>query len=100
MTETTFKVQLSELATVRIICRKGSCNGIVELPVDRLANLSEPPQCPLCKEGLFPGNHPGQPHVLRDLSDVLKRLALLGDYATIEFPIVIATGAQSHRPQQ
>jgi hypothetical protein len=47
MTETITRVQLTELKTVRIVCRKEGCKGVVELPLEDMAT-SGVDRCPVC----------------------------------------------------
>jgi hypothetical protein len=60
-------ILLSELKTVRLICR--SCQVVVELPVDRLDRLPPDFTCPVCHH-YFPRKDP-----LRGTDDYLALLA-------------------------
>jgi hypothetical protein len=45
---------LSELKTVRIICKNPTCQGAVEIPVEHLGSRMAEPSCRIC-------GHPFQP---------------------------------------
>jgi len=82
MTETTLKVQLSELHTVRILCRRNACAGVVELPISRLGML-QGTRCPVCHNPFSSEEtHPG---IFVDLGNILDRLSRQG--FALEFPV-------------
>jgi len=82
MTETTFKVQLSELQTVRIVC---PCGGVVEVPVAKLHSINSGTQCLVC-HNTFVGQQAAST-IFSDLYHVLDRIA---QHAfKLEFPIRI-----------
>ena len=89
MTETTLKVQLGELTTIRVLCRKGDCAGVIELPVAQLTKLAKDSAvCPVCREELiFDPDGRGDP--LPELGRLLKRLQSLEPTLLIEFPVKI-----------
>jgi hypothetical protein len=87
MKETTLKIQLSELATVRIACRKGGCRGIIELPTEELGSLSrDTAKCPLCNQPITTRNDMlSDP--LCEFGRLIHRLKTMGDQFSIEFPV-------------
>jgi len=46
---------LSELKTIRILCRQGHCQGVIELPLADLAKGHG--KCPICSNAFNPLNH-------------------------------------------
>lgn len=48
--ETNVKIPLDELTTVRLVCKRKSCGGVVEMPTSRLQALIGPPLCPSCQQ--------------------------------------------------
>ena len=50
---------LSELATLRVVCRRPGCGGVTEMPLDRVAARFADPRCPVCQGELLPGNAAG-----------------------------------------
>lgn len=85
MSETVLKILLGELKTVRILCKgkngKG-CRGIVELPVEAIAELYRDQKCPLCGVDIpnTSTNH---------LEQLGKTLIALRDFKTFEVEFVI-----------
>jgi hypothetical protein len=41
---------LSELQTVRVICKNSACRGVIELPLSHLAAKLHDATCPLCHQ--------------------------------------------------
>lgn len=87
MTETTLKIQLSELTVVRICCRKRDCAGVIEVPVSGLVNLERnTTMCPMCKGKMISSaNVTSEP--FQELGKVLDRLTLMQGQFSLEFPI-------------
>jgi hypothetical protein len=56
MSETIFKILLSELNVVRIICRNPQCGAILELPLTELSRLLDKCQCKYCETTFRVGN--------------------------------------------
>lgn len=54
MSRKLFAFLLSELKTVRIICK--NCNVITELPIADLADKFKAPKCPSCKNSIASEN--------------------------------------------
>jgi hypothetical protein len=91
MTETTFKVQLGELNTVRVICK--GCGTVVEMPIEKLGKLDSG-QCVGCHQG-FAASPPieGQPGRLSKLQQAMQDCADSAVRYKIEFTIPVAGGA-------
>src|SRR5436853_624933 len=51
MAEKILKVSLSELETVRLVCKRENCGGVAEIPTARLEALVGSVQCPSCGQG-------------------------------------------------
>lgn len=45
---------LSELSTVRVLCKK--CGGVIEFPCEKLAFYFQSPKCPLCRHDFGPSD--------------------------------------------
>lgn len=93
MTETTLKILLSELTTVRIRCRKGTCRGVVEVPTDDLVKLTRnSATCPICSEALVTTRdaHLDQ---LPSLGRAIKAVLALKDECVLEFSVPMAPTA-------
>jgi hypothetical protein len=91
MTETTLKIRLSELTTVRVVCCKseggGVCGGIVEVPVDKLRQLAKPnsAKCPICHKPMIGDDTLTDP--FGDMAMLLERLKEFKARFALEFPI-------------
>lgn len=53
MSRKLFAFLLSELKTVRLVCQRAGCGGVLELTVKRLAENPPAPACPLCRTEWF-----------------------------------------------
>ena len=83
MTETTLKVRLDELTTVRIVCGRQNCGGVIEVPTSKLVGMQWDVKCPVCSKP-FLGESPPE-SVLADLGKVLDRFS---QHAfKVEFPL-------------
>lgn len=91
MAETTIKVRLKEMTTVRVVCNNRGCGGVIEIPVPKLLNLSlqNAVQCPACHRQLV-ANTTDEP--LAALCRIIDRINLLEGDFTLEFPIQIEDG--------
>ena len=82
MSEKMLRVQLSELATVRVVCKK--CNrGVIEVPLARLGMALDHGACRLCNHEFFPDTKPNR---LGDLQLAIEELNQLRDLG-VEFEI-------------
>jgi hypothetical protein len=57
MSETLYKFLLSELATIRIVCKNTGCHKVTEMPLEDLLQPSQAHfflTCPFCKAGYDP----------------------------------------------
>ncbi len=80
MSKTLFSFLLSELKTVRILCREKKCGGIFELPIDALF-LKRPIECPFCEAKWGDG----QNNPLKDLAHILEKLGGMSQLFDVEF---------------
>lgn len=91
MTETTIRVLLSELETIRIICRIHNCGGVSELSLDKLRKTDRDRiDCPQCGATLIEltrpdRSKPDQPLVA--LAELIVKLKSLTAAYSVEFPI-------------
>lgn len=89
MSEKLLKFLLSELDTVRLVCRHKGCDAIVELPMEALARSSfNAFVCPVCQNGIQPA---GQNN-LKALADAWKSLKSMNSFLDVEFVIPSKTG--------
>ena len=87
MSEKLFRFLLHELGIVRIRCK--ACEGVVEVPIEKLGTQFKSIQCPLCRADLAwqnaslpPGYNP-----LKELASVAKYFAAVKDRVEIEFTV-------------
>ena len=75
---------LSELKIIRLICKRQSCGGVIEVPVDKISpEKFDAPKCPLCGHTLLTV-HPDQNPILKVASAVTAMQRLKNDFE-IEF---------------
>jgi hypothetical protein len=72
---------LSELKTVRVICKRDGCGMIYELPVAELETRFKNMTCPACKNLLGHGNENG----FAWLSAAVRAFATVKDWVELEF---------------
>lgn len=83
MSETVLKILIAELALVRIICRHNGCNGVVEVPMDRLEDAFRHHQCPVCQKEIY-----GTADTyLEDLGRAIQRINKFRKSFDVEFVI-------------
>ncbi len=86
MTETITRVQLAELKTVRIVCRKDGCAGIIELPLaDMMTRNAGLDRCPVCGSDYARYFPPGR-HLFVELANLLDKLNSIRAFS-LEFTI-------------
>jgi len=76
---------LSELATIRIICRNGMCGAITEIPINRLADTMKANCCPVCRSPFCNQQLERPPNWLARLAEVLTGLQKTADLVDVEF---------------
>ena len=76
-------ISLDEIKTVRLLCNIGGCQGVVELPVNRLIGMTQTPECPACGRRFQVRRlaHLGDHYSLALLGTALQDLASEGDYS-------------------
>lgn len=83
MSEAMLRVQLSEIKTFRIVCKKCK-RGVIEVPLNRLNSALDNGQCRLC-------NHPflraGESDHFNDLKIAIEGLNGINDNISIEIEI-------------
>gem|GEM_PF-5282758 len=86
MGEHVLRIGLNELTTVRIICGKKDCGGVIELPTETLEKLrNDATRCPVCGSTLAAGCGPEQ--VFVNLASSIRSATLMDDHFRIEFPV-------------
>ena len=72
MSETLLRFLLTELKTVRVICKRKDCGAVTELPVERLEHAFREFKCPLCRAKIR--NAPGEEDVFDLLGRAVRKL--------------------------
>jgi len=90
MSETVLKFLLSELATIRIVCKKPGCGKIVEMPLADLVPANQARvflTCPFCGTGYDPtGQGVSRLHLL---AVGLARVQELADQKLVDVEFVL-----------
>lgn len=81
MSEKLFRFLLSELKTIRIICK--GCHGIIELPPGKIAHQLAAVQCPLCRVSFGHSEN----YQLAKLAEAIHELSKPDAPVTVEFLI-------------
>jgi hypothetical protein len=86
--EKILKIPLSELATIRLICKRQNCGGVAEIPVSRLVALVGQVTCPSCNQAFSVPviGGPGGLGGLKALGKSLENLAPTADMM-VEFVV-------------
>jgi hypothetical protein len=80
MSRNVLRIDLTELTTVRVICKK--CNrGVIEVPVNRLETAFDHGECRFCNHQHLPRGH----EPLNDLRVALMDLIAKAEDLGIEF---------------
>ena len=75
---------VSELAVVRLICKRPGCGVVVEMPVAALAGSPDPPAaCPACRRDYGPFGNPG--NALARLAQAVKDIQHHAANSDVEF---------------
>lgn len=82
--KTNFLVPLSDLKTVRIVCNRNACGGVIELPVVNTAHVHTT-KCPKCGD-LFASVAGGESPYVR-LAQVLGEFKHMAQHVGVEFVI-------------
>jgi hypothetical protein len=82
MSEKLLTVPLSELGTVRLVCRRKDCGGVFEMPVERLP-LKDFQSCPVC-QAAFKESDVAPGH-LANLGSAIKQVLSLKDTVEVQF---------------
>ena len=76
---------LSELTTVRVICRHAGCGAITEVPIDALQTMLGN-ECPVCRTRFLAQAPPHvQQATFADLAKAINGIAANKDRVEIEF---------------
>jgi uncharacterized paraquat-inducible protein A len=84
MSETTLRILLGELTTVRIVCAQ--CGGAAEVPADRLDQAQHAIACPGCGTSLRPAGRQ-QVDDFDRLALALRGLAGKAGFFSVEFVV-------------
>lgn len=83
--EKSIKIELAELAIIRLVCNRTDCGGVAEMPVARLSGLTGQVLCPSCNQA-FPVKSIGSIGGLKALGVSLANL--IGDPSfSVEFAV-------------
>lgn len=83
MSEKLFRFLVSEIKSMRVICKNKDCGTVLEIPLKKLEDGRGEIQCPVCKNWLQKG---GINCHLSDLAAALDRFSKL-DYVDVEFTL-------------
>jgi hypothetical protein len=90
MSEKIFRFLLSELKSLRAICKQPGCGGVVELPLDAISGKKTSIRCPVCDNPLqqpTPNNH------LANLAKAIESVTTSG-VADVEFSLPLTDDAR------
>jgi hypothetical protein len=79
---------LSELNTVRIICKRAECGAITEIPISSMAKMFSGNWCPACQHQ-FVEEFPGKPVPPRRLVELANAIAAVKDVQAIDLEFVL-----------
>jgi hypothetical protein len=79
MAEKQLRFRLSELKTIRVICRQPVCGAIVEIPIEALEKVFSEPRCPVCESSFAES--------ISTLGHAIHVLSAVRDLVDIEFVI-------------
>lgn len=79
MSEKVLKMLLGEIRTIRVICQ--TCETVVEMPVEKLADRFSESACRFCKSEF---KAPGKADPFKELTHAFKAFEILSDSVQIE----------------
>jgi hypothetical protein len=86
MSAKSLKIPLTELTTLRLICKNPGCNAILETTLENLHRLFKDFECPLCNTK-FGYAKKGGPDPLKGLAHAVLELLNIQDKAAFEFVV-------------
>lgn len=86
MSRRLFAFLLSELATVRVICKNPTCGGVVELPVSRLSAQHGNTICHICGAN-FQTHLSNEPNPFTALAVAFQQIKQHADKMDVEFVV-------------
>lgn len=86
MSRKLFAFLLSELVTVRLVCKAPACGAVTEIPTRNLAGAAADPRCPACRTSFF-GPATTNKNPLADLAAAVNALVATGVAGQIEFVV-------------
>lgn len=96
MGENLYRIVLSELDKVRIICQGPKCGAVVEVPIERIASKYPAPRCPLCGND-FDAQNKGE-NALVDFAKAVQALQAVQRAVQVEFVIPTGPGWSQGKP--
>ena len=78
-------ILLSELQTIRLICKRHNCGGIFEVAASSLASMRSPPICPLCGHPFVNPTSQHQSHI----GELARVMVAVGQAPDVEVEFVI-----------
>lgn len=85
MAEAILRIPLTELQTIRLVCKRDNCGGVAEIPTMRLDAIVGQVRCPSCGQ-TFNAKQVGSMNALKGLGLVIKSLATEEGFA-VEFVV-------------
>lgn len=87
MSEKLFKFLLSELSTVRLVCKDKSCGAITEMTLEKLRTRfsQSDPCCPVCRAEFGDPATSSTSNPLRDFAQAVRALQARQQFVEVEF---------------
>ncbi len=85
MRKTTQSVRVADLRTVRIVCLRNKCGGVVEMPLEKVSQF-ESARCPVCLQD-FNAPERTSGHSLEKLRSAIAEVKAMPERLTVEFVI-------------
>lgn len=95
LSETLFRFLVSELTSLRIICRHNDCGAVVELRLDHLSALDVPETkltCPACRNVIERGSSSDK--IVTNLAKAILKFKNAADYVDVEFTLPVKPEAR------
>lgn len=89
MSEHLLRILLTELSTVRLVCKDKSCGAVTEISLEQLRTRFSDVRCPLCKAAFGDSDVGGNP--FKDFAQAVRAIQSRSDHVEVEFVLPIQT---------
>lgn len=86
MSEHLLKIMLSELATVRVLCKSSTCGAVIEMPLADMPRMLALGECPVCHASFRVPSSSG-PDLLAALARSIQAVQAASGRVEIQFVI-------------